>query len=309
MLVAVVPAYNLDESIIELIDKLVLVVSHVILVDDKCPKNVGAFVEKHYKDSRVQVVFNPRNLGVGGAVKNGYRTALELGADIVIKVDGDGQMDPSEIPNLVAPIVANQADYTKGNRFYTLKSLKVMPRKRLLGNSVLGIMNKFSTGYWNISDPNNGFTAISSDALVNLDLDKISNSYFFESDMLFRLYCNRAVVRDIPMMSIYGDEKSSLSITRAIFEFYFKHIRNACKRFFYSYILRDASVATIELPLGISLLTFGISFSFMSWLQSGSTGIPNSPGTVMLSGLTILSGTQFVLAFIAHDVSNVPKRS
>jgi glycosyltransferase involved in cell wall biosynthesis len=309
MLVAVVPAYNLDESIIELIDKLVLVVSHVILVDDKCPKNVGAFVENYYNDSRVQVVYNPQNLGVGGAVKNGYRTALELGADIVIKVDGDGQMDPSEIPNLVAPIIANQADYTKGNRFYTLKSLKVMPRKRLLGNSVLGIMNKFSTGYWNISDPNNGFTAISSDALVNLDLDEISNSYFFESDMLFRLYCNRAVVRDIPMMSIYGDEKSSLSITRAIFEFFFKHIRNAFKRFFYSYILRDASVATIELPLGISLLTFGISFSFMSWLQSGSTGIPNSPGTVMLSGMTILSGTQFVLAFIAHDVSNVPKRS
>jgi hypothetical protein len=111
------------------------------------------------------------------------------------------------------------------------------------------------------------------------------------------------------MMSIYGNEKSSLSITRAIFEFFFKHIRNAFKRFFYSYILRDASVATIELPLGISLLTFGISFSFMSWLQSGSTGIPNSPGTVMLSGMTILSGTQFVLAFIAHDVSNVPKRS
>jgi glycosyltransferase involved in cell wall biosynthesis len=299
----------LDESIIVLIDKLVLVVSHIILVDDKCPKNVGAFVEKNYKDPRVQVVYNPRNLGVGGAVKNGYRTALGLSADIIIKVDGDGQMDPSEIPNLVAPIIANQADYTKGNRFYTLKSLKVMPRKRLFGNSVLGIMNKFSTGYWNISDPNNGFTAISSDALVDLDLDEISDSYFFESDMLFRLYCNRAVVRDIPMMSIYGNERSSLSITRATFEFFFKHIRNAIKRFFYSYILRDASVATLELPLGISLLTFGMTFSLMNWLQSGSTGIPSSPGTVMLSGMTILSGTQFILAFIAHDVSNIPKKS
>jgi glycosyltransferase involved in cell wall biosynthesis len=308
MLVAVVPAYNLDESIVELIDKLVLVVSHVILVDDKCPQNVGAFVENYYKDSRVQVVYNPQNLGVGGAVKNGYRTALELGADIVIKVDGDGQMDPSEIPNLVAPIIANQADYTKGNRFYTLKSLKVMPRKRLLGNSVLGIMNKFSTGYWNISDPNNGFTAISNDALMDLDLDEVSDSYFFESDMLFRLYCNRAVVRDIPMMSVYGNEKSSLSITRVTFEFFFKHFRNSIKRFFYSYILRDASVASLELPLGISLLTFGLSFSLVSWLQSGSTGIPNSPGTVMLAGMTILSGTQFILAFISHDVSNVPRR-
>ena len=307
-LVAVVPAYNLDESIIDLIQRLLSVVAHVILVDDKCPKNVGALVERECNDSRVQVIYNSQNLGVGGAVKNGYRAALTLGADIVIKVDGDGQMNPSEIPNLVAPIIANQADYTKGNRFHTLKSLKVMPKRRLLGNSILGIMNKFSTGYWNISDPNNGFTAISREALLDLDLDEVSSSYFFESDMLFRLYCNRAVVRDIPMMSVYGNEVSSLSITRVTFEFFFKHIRNSIKRFFYSYILRDASVATLELPLGISLLTFGMSFSLISWLQSGSTGIPNSPGTVMLAGMTILSGTQFILAFISHDVSNVPRR-
>ena len=253
--------------------------------------------------------YNQENLGVGGAVKKGYRIALENGADVVIKLDGDGQMDPRNIPKLIAPLLNHEAEYTKGNRFYTLNSLKVMPKKRLIGNSILSVMSKFSTGYWNIYDPNNGFTAISRNTLENLDLSQISDSYFFESDMLFRLYCNRAVVKDVPMNSIYGDEKSNLSISRITLEFIFKHIRNSIKRFFYAYILRDASVASLELPLGFLLLIFGVGNSIITWLNSSTTGIPNNPGTVMLSGLAILTGTQFVLAFISYDVSNVPRKN
>lgn len=305
----VIPAYKLTQGVINLIESIPPIVSKVVVIDDACPDKSGNLIEKLCKDSRVSVHYNEENLGVGGAVKKGYRIALENGAEVVIKLDGDGQMDPRNIPKLVAPLLNHEADYTKGNRFYTLDSLKAMPKKRLIGNSILSVMSKFSTGYWNIFDPNNGFTAISRNTLENLDLSQISDSYFFESDMLFRLYCNRAVVKDVPMNSIYGDEKSSLSISRITFEFIFKHIRNSIKRFFYAYILRDASVASLELPLGFLLLIFGVGNSIITWLNSSTTGIPNNPGTVMLSGLAILTGTQFVLAFISYDVSNVPRKN
>jgi len=305
----VIPAYKLTHGIVKLIESIPPLVSKIIVIDDACPDKSGNLIERFCKDSRVSVHYNQENLGVGGAVKRGYRIALENGAEVVIKLDGDGQMDPNEIPKLVEPLLNHEADYSKGNRFYTLNSLKVMPKKRLVGNSILSIMSKFSTGYWNIFDPNNGFTAISRNALENLDLSQISDSYFFESDMLFRLYCNRAVVKDVPMNSIYGDEKSNLSISRITLEFIFKHIRNSIKRFFYAYILRDASVASLELPLGFLLLIFGVGNSIITWLNSSTTGIPNNPGTVMLSGLAILTGTQFVLAFISYDVSNVPRKN
>jgi glycosyltransferase involved in cell wall biosynthesis len=305
----VIPAYKLDHKVLSLIKEIPKVVGMVIVVDDDCPNKIGSYIESVCKDPRVQVVYNQKNLGVGGAVKNGYRHALNQGAEVIIKFDGDGQMNASEIPSLIEPLLEGKADYTKGNRFYTLESLKSMPRIRLFGNFILGILSKISTGYWNIFDPNNGFTAISSKALSNLDLEKISDSFFFESDMLFRLYCNRAVVLDVPMMSIYGDEKSNLSIPKVTLEFMYKHFRNSIKRFFYTYILRDASVASLELPFGILLLTFGVTNSFVNLLQSSSSGVPNNPGTVMLSSLAILTGVQFVLAFISHDVSNVPRKN
>jgi glycosyltransferase involved in cell wall biosynthesis len=307
--VAVVPAYKLDESIFGLISELQKYVEQVIVVDDRCPNSVGRLVQDKFNSPKVLVVFNEKNLGVGGAVKIGYKLALLNGADIVVKIDGDGQMDPVLIPSLISPILSDRADYTKGNRFYTLESLKSMPRMRILGNSVLSMFNKFSSGYWNVFDSNNGFTAISRDALQTLDLDKVSNSYFFESDMMFRLYCNRLVVLDIPMNSVYGSEKSNLSIPRITFEFLYKHVRNAFKRFFYSYVLRDASVATIQLPLGLVLLSFGLVNSLAIWFDSSTTGIPNNPGTVMLASLGILTGLQFTLAFISYDVSNVPRKS
>lgn len=308
-LAVVIPAYNLNSHLLDIILSIPQEVQYILVIDDKCPNMIGRFIEQNCSDPRVKVYFNEENLGVGGAVKNGYQQALHLGADIVIKLDGDGQMDASKIPLLINPILNNRADYTKGNRFYTLESLRVMPKVRLFGNSVLSILSKFSTGYWNISDPNNGFTAISATALENLDLDNISNSYFFESDMLFRLYCNRGVVVDVPMKSIYGDEKSNLSVLKVSMEFMYKHCRNAFKRFFYTYILRDASVASIELPLGVFLLSFGVLNSLVNLFQSSTSGIPNNPGTVMLSGLAILTGVQFILAFISHDVSNVPRKN
>jgi hypothetical protein len=212
------------------------------------------------------------------------------------------------IGRFVEPIAAGEADYTKGNRFYNLEQLQQMPALRLLGNAALSFMSKLSTGYWDIFDPTNGYTAIHADMARLLPLDKISRRYFFETDMLFRLNTLRAVVVDIPMDASYGTEVSSLKISRIIFEFLGKHARNFFKRVFYNYYLRDMSVASFELPLGLASLLFGVVYGAVHWIRSSNVEMATPAGTVMLSGLPVIVGVQLLLAFLAHDVASVPRR-
>ena len=169
-------------------------------------------------------------------------------------------------------------------------------------------MTKLSSGYWDIFDPTNGYTAIHADVVRHLPLKKISHRYFFETDMLFRLNTLRAVVVDVPMDAKYGDEVSGLKISSILGEFFFKNIRNFLKRIFYNYYLRDMSLASIELPLGILLFIFGGTFGVLHWVNSVQTGNPTLPGAVMLAALPILMGTQFILAFIGFDIASVPRR-
>jgi len=158
------------------------------------PDASGKFVKEHCHDLRVHVIYHESNLGVGGAVMTGYRAALKDGADIIVKIDGDGQMDASLISNFIEPILAGEADYTKGNRFFNLEEIRSMPGLRLFGNAVLSFMTKLSSGYWDLFDPTNGYTAIHVDVARHLPFNKISSRYFFETDMLFRLNTLRSVV-------------------------------------------------------------------------------------------------------------------
>jgi glycosyltransferase involved in cell wall biosynthesis len=244
---------------------------------------------------------------VGGALVTGYRAALAEGADIVVKVDGDGQMDPAFLPTLVRPIVAGRADYAKGNRFYDLESLRAMPRVRLFGNAMLSLVSKVASGYWDIMDPTNGYTAIHRVALAALPLDKVDGGYFFESDMLFRLYTIRAVVRDVPMPARYEDETSSLNIGRVAVSFPLKYLRAAGKRFFYSYCLRDFNVATIQFFLAALIGTAGAAFGIAKWIESNQTGTPATSGAVMLAALPVLVAIQLLLSALNYDVQNVPR--
>jgi hypothetical protein len=218
-------------------------------------------------------------------------------------------MDPSLIPRFIKPIIDGRADYTKGNRFFNLNQVRGMPALRLFGNAVLSFLNKLSSGYWDIFDPTNGYTAIHADILRELPLDKISERYFFESDMLFRLNLLKAVVTDIPMDAKYADEVSNLKISKVVGEFLLKHIRNLGKRIFYNYYLRDMSLASLELPLGLILFTFGTIFGLTQWLSSAVSNAITPAGTVMLSALPTLMGLQLILAFLAFDISSVPRAS
>jgi len=305
----VIPSYRVRTHILNVIGKIGPEVSNIYVIDDCCPEQSGDFVESNSSDPRVKVIRHAVNQGVGGAVMTGYQAAIDDGMDIIVKVDGDDQMEPHLIPNFVAPILAGEADYTKGNRFFDLEEIRAMPKLRLFGNSVLSFMTKVSSGYWDLFDPTNGFTAIHSDIAKHLPFKKISRRYFFETDILFRLNTLRAVVMDIPMDAKYGDEVSNLKISQVVGEFLAKHTRNFFKRIFYNYYLRDMSIASIELPLGLILFLFGTFYGGYHWISSLSSGEAAPSGTVMLSSLPIILGAQLILAFIAFDISALPKNA
>ena len=304
----VIPSFRVSKHILGVIEGIGSEVERVYVIDDCCPEGSGDIVRACCRDPRVTILRTPVNQGVGGAVMAGYQAAVADGIEIVVKVDGDGQMDPCLIPAFVEPILAGVADYTKGNRFFDLEELRNMPTGRMLGNAVLSFINKLSSGYWNLFDPTNGFTAIHRDVARHLPFSKISQRYFFETDMLFRLNILRAVVVDIPMDAKYGNEISNLKVSRVFAEFLIKHLRNFAKRIFYNYYLRDMSLASIELPLGLCLLSFGTTFGLYHWIMSSSLGI-SSPGTVMLAALPIIVGLQLILAFLGYDIASVPSRS
>ncbi len=306
VIAAVVPCYRETRHVIGVIEAIGDEVRHVFVVDDACPDGTGDYVRANCADSRVEVLTHDSNTGVGGAVLTGYRRALAAGADIIVKLDGDGQMDPALVPDLVAPIVEGRADYSKGNRFHDLDGLRQMPALRIAGNLVLSFASKLSSGYWNVFDPTNGFTAIHAKVARRLPFDKISPGYFFESDMLFRLNLLGAVVAQVPMQARYGTERSGLKVWRAAFEFPFRHFLNTAKRIFYSYFLRDFNVASVEFVLGTVLFLFGLVFGTVKWYESVATGIPATAGTVVLAALPVILGSQFLIAFLDFDTRNVP---
>jgi len=304
----VIPSYKVTKHILSVIDSLDQSISLIYVVDDCCPDKSGEFVKEKRNDTRIKVLKHSKNQGVGGAVLTGYNAALSDGADIIIKIDGDGQMDANQIPKMIQPILDGEADYTKGNRFFNLEEINAMPKMRLFGNAVLSMMTKFSSGYWDLFDPANGFTAIHKNTAKFLPSHKISKRYFFETDMLFRLNTLRAVVVDVPMEAKYGDEISNLKIHKIIGEFLLKHAINLSKRIFYNYYLRDMSLASIELPIGLILFFFGLIFGTTKWVSSSQSGIATTAGTVMIACLPLLMGLQLILAFLAYDISMVPRR-
>ena len=305
----VVPCHRVSRHILQVLGRIGDEVDLVVVVDDACPEHSGQLVRAQCRDPRVVVLHHEINQGVGGAVLTGYAYAIAVNADIIVKVDGDGQMDPALIPLFTDPIRDGKADYTKGNRFYNVEDLKGMPWRRLAGNAILSFLTKASSGYWTIFDPTNGYTAISALVFAELSSRKIKRRYFFESDMLFRLGTVGARIVDIPMTAVYEDETSGLNIRRILPQFAMGHVVNLGKRLVYSYVLRDFSLASLQLVLGSCLLCFGVIFGLVGWTESVRSGIPASTGTVMLAALPVILGVQFLLSFLAYDIAAVPDQA
>lgn len=303
----VIPCYLVENTIEKVIRSIPSFVEWIICVNDCSPDKT---VEKilSVDDPRVTLLSHVKNQGVGGAVLTGYSHALNVGARIIVKLDGDGQMDPKNIPMLIEPIVNNEADYAKGNRFLHSNELKRMPILRLIGNSGLTFLCKAASGYWNIFDPTNGFTAISKSALQELNPGRIASNYFFETSMLCELRRNESVVKDIPMPAIYNDESSSLKEIHQIPIFSFNLFKRFISRIFYQYFLYDFNAVTFYLIMGLLLNLFGIIWGIVKWAESARTGIASTTGTVLIAVLPIIIGIQLLIHANALDINDVPSR-
>lgn len=304
----VIPCYRVEREIQAVITGLPDYIGHIIVVDDASPDRTAQLVTALAEhDPRIVLMRHETNLGVGGATVTGFQKALELGAQIVVKVDGDGQMDVAYLPDLLLPLILGQADYAKGNRFRDFQALQKMPGIRRFGNMVLGFLTKAATGYWNLFDPTNGFVAIRSNVLVQLPLHSIDKTYFFETSMLAHLYLLGAVVRDIAMPARYRGEISNLSIQRSLFEFPLKLLKNFFRRVILMNLIYNFSMASVYTMVGLPLLLFGLIFGITKWIKYASLGIPAPTGTVMIPTLSVLLAIQFLIAAIETDLRSTPR--
>lgn len=288
----VIPCYRVGKLVLEVISKIGDEVGYIFVVDDKCPVQTGDLVEANCTDPRVKVIRHAVNQGVGGATITGYKAAFGTQAKVIVKIDGDGQMDPALIKRLTRGILIGRAYYVKGNRFHRIRDVREMPALRLLGNTGLSFITKLSSGYWQLFDPTNGFTAIHRCVLSEIDLDTIAKRYFFESDLLYNLNQVRAVVEEMPMQSVYADEPSSLSPLKMIFPFFCGNAKNFLRRLIYTYFVRNFSAASIEFVCSIPLILFGIIYGLFHWIEGLKSGTPTASGIVMASALPLIIGVQ-----------------
>ena len=302
----VIPMYRVEAHIADVIRAIPAWVAGIVAVDDASPDQ-SAQKALETGDPRLSVVRHATNQGVGGAMLTGYSRALELGATVMVKVDGDGQMAPEFLPDIIRPILQGRADYAKGNRFVLYDALLRMPPIRRFGNLGLSFLTKMASGYWNIFDPTNGYTAISAAAFQRLNPQQIHPRYFFESSMLIELNLQRAVVADVSMPARYGGEISSLSVSRALVQFPALLWRGLLRRIWLQYFVTDFSMGSLYLVLGVLMLLWGLVWGLLKWGISIATNIPATTGTVMLAAIPFILGAQLLLQAIAYDMQNVPR--
>jgi len=307
-LAVVIPAYHVADEIEDVIRSLPNYLRHIIVVDDASPDNTSELVKAlASRDRRIVLVRHEQNQGVGGAMLTGFKKALDLGAQVVVKIDGDHQMDPAHIPALVTPLLEGKADYAKGNRFRDFESLQHMPLVRRIGNLGLSFLTKAAIGYWNCFDPTNGFFAIRAEMLAELPLERIDRRYFFETSMLATLYLLGAYILDVPMPARYRGERSSLSIWRVLVEFPAKLFITLLRRILLRYFLFDFSMVSVYLLTGLPLILFGLIFGSVKWAQYLELGVPAPTGTVILPTLALILGIQILLSAIEIDMNAAPK--
>ncbi|HEY8860609.1 MAG TPA: glycosyltransferase family 2 protein [Candidatus Limnocylindria bacterium] len=299
----VIPAYNASGTVAAVVAGIPATVSDIVVVDDASAEPLGQLA-----DPRVVLLRNDANRGVGGATLTGYDAAIARGAEVLVKMDADGQMDSRHLPALVRPIVDGRADYTKGNRFLHSVELRTMPSSRRAGNAGLSFFTKLASGYWPVFDPTNGYTAIHASLVPALDRSRISERFFFETSMLLELGRLRAVVHDVPIPARYQGERSALSKRRAAGEFPPRLAAATWRRIQRQYFIQDFTPVSLFLVAGTLLLLFGLIWGAYHWAESIRFGVAATTGTVMLAVLPVIIGVQLLLQALAQDIGNVPTR-
>ena len=309
MVVCVVPAFRGAGAIVDVVKGALEFVDRVVVVDDACPEGSGKLVERAFMgDSRVECLFHDVNGGVGAAMKTGMLRAQQIGAQFVVKIDADGQMDPTFIPGMRdVLLVKPQLALVKGNRFYDSSVARAMPGIRLFGNSVLTLLVRIATGLWGSIDPTNGFFMIRASSLRRIRFGSLSNRYYFEISLLAAIAMRRMEIAEMEMPAIYGPHPSSLNVWNAAVDFPRRLVGTFSKRLIWQYLISDMNVGSVMLGLGAILMTISIAYGGAAWIETLRSGIPRTPGTVMLAFLPFITGFQLLVNALIYDVQFSPK--
>src|SRR2546429_6486109 len=303
----VVPCYNVQDHIIDVVETIPDYVTNVVLVNDGSNDRTAELIDRVACD-RVTGIHLSQNRGVGEAMLKGFAKAGEMGAQVLVKLDGDGQMDPYYLPLLVEPLLLGKADYAKGNRFRNALLPSEMPTVRRIGNAVLSFLNKSASGYWNVFDPTNGYIAIRREIVEMLPAQWIHRRFFFESSMLIALGIMGAVVLDVPIPARYGLEKSNLRIIRTLFEFPLRMSLGLIMRIWFRKILYSLTMEALLAIFGASFFFLGLAYGLYEFTQfTLIRNTPSPPGIVMGAALLMLFGFQMVLNAILLDIQSVPR--
>ncbi len=301
---AVVPAYQEEKMIARVIETMPDFVDHIVIVDDCSPDDTSAAV-RGVGDSRVTLIRHEVNQGVGGAILTAHRAALDLGADVQVVMAGDAQMDPAHLPALLDRVTDGGYGFAKANRFYAPESFAGMPGYRVFGNIVLSFFTKFASGYWNLFDPQNGYTAIRSEVVRRLPLERLAKRYSFENDLLIHLNILQISATDVPIPAVYGDEVSSIKLRKVIPELLNRLTVGFWTRIWYRYVLWSFSPIALLLFLGLLLFAFGTAVSIWLIFQIAASVIATA-ATVMLAALPLMLGTQMLISALQLDIQATP---
>jgi len=304
MTVCVIPSLKAASTIARVVSDALVVCDAVVVVDDGCPEETGAIVRETFgRDLRVHVLTHSHNLGVGGAMKTGMRHALNMGADFIVKLDADGQMDARYIPDLVRALELNaKIALVKGNRFIDGSIARVMPGVRLIGNSALTLLVRMTTGYWSSIDPTNGFLVLRARSLERINIDDLANGYYFEISLLSAFGMRKIEVAEAEIPAIYGSAPSSLGIAKILLTFPPALAYSFLKRILWQYVIADMNVGSLLLIFGIILTSLSVFFGTEWWLEALRSGIPRTPGTVVLALAPLIMGFQLLLNALLYDV-------
>jgi glycosyltransferase involved in cell wall biosynthesis len=302
----VVPAYREEAHVGTVIQTMPELVDHIVVVDDASPDGTRqAALEA--ADERTEVITLESNQGVGGAVVRGHQRVIELGADVSVVMAGDGQMDPDHLPDLLAPIADDGYGFTKANRFYSSTSFEGMPRHRVFGNVVLTFLTKAASGYWNMVDPQNGYTACTTEALRRLPLDSLHKRYDFENDLLIWLNIADVRARDVNIPAVYGSETSTMRLSRVAPRILATLIGGSWRRMWRKYVLWSFSPIALLAFAGLLLTLFGVTVGVWATAWSLINGVSASTGTWLLGVAPTIVGIQFMVQGLVLDIQATPK--
>ncbi len=301
---AVVPAYNEAKLIGRTIVSMPDWVDMIIIIND-CSKDETLARAREINDPRVHVIDHPKNTGVGGSIIDGHKLALELGADVNVVMAGDGQMDPTYLPDLLDPICDHGYEFTKANRFFSRAALAGMPKIRMVGSIFLSFATKVGSGYWNLFDPQNGYTAIHRSALRRIDLNRIARGYEFENDLLIWLNIANVRAKDVPIPAVYGEAVSTMRLHRVAGAIGMLLVRGFWRRMLLKHVLASFSPVALLFFTGLALVTFGTAVGV--WVVVETLGPPvASTASVLLAVGPLLTGIHMLVSALTLDIQSTP---